>query len=398
MSGRTGFFSNLSVFLAVIAAVLAVIFFPLAFSMAGIEQAVSDGELVAELAVEYLVESDLVYGWLVNSLIRMEASDSGNATAGLLQNLAMEDQILAGRLLVPEDWAARELRNSILAFYTWLEGSTDFPRIVVNTAGLSESMTMGRADRVANVVLAALPECVPGVGVVDPSEELAIETFLAAACRPAEPRAEEYLANAFKESLIQMYQDLPAETELLKKPPQERIEEINDTRSTLQHLLGILKGIALAPMFLLGVIMVLRVRSWKDLGFWWGIPMLAGGLLSVPAALLVPGLGAVLLRVVERNAVQPIPRIQLLKPLLRDLLAHARGPILTGAFLLTAGGLLLFLFLHVRLRGRNAGAAASPGSGEVAGMTLRVSAEDGEIDSGERDASPDDSTPSGMFG
>lgn len=34
------------------------------------------------------------------------------------------------------------------------------------------------------------------------------------------------------------------------------------------------------PLSLLGVIMALVVRSWRGLAWWWGIPLLAGGLLS----------------------------------------------------------------------------------------------------------------------
>ncbi|MBN1265874.1 MAG: hypothetical protein JXA25_10305 [Anaerolineales bacterium] len=402
MPKAAGFLSNLVTFLAIIAAVLVVLLFPLTFLFAGVADVTADQELVINLTARHFVESDLLYGWLVNSILDSESSpgeggDGGSMQAVLL-DLALEDQILISKLLLPKEWAAAEIKTNTNELYTWLNGQVDYPKLVLHTGSLSESMTMVRADMVARVLIGSWPGCSPEVVSGYQTGELSKEEFLSSACKPAEERAQEYMINQLKESLMDMYKDLPDETALLQRPDQRRLVELDQTRENILRVFKIMMWSWLIPVFLLGVVMVLRVRSWRNLGLWWGVPLLVAGLLSIPAALFVPRLGEVLIRVIDRNADQPLPRIQLLGPMLQELFTHARRMILIPASILIIGGLILVLFLYGLLRQGSKKAAIS---GEIAVDNIESLVQI-EPDSSSLPQEPsvagENQTPSGMFG
>jgi len=401
MQKTAGFFANLATFLAIIAVVLSVLFFPFAFLSAGVADVTADQELVIDLTSRHFIESDLLYAWLVNIFLSSE-SEPGNDSAddamrAVLLDLPVEDQILISKLLLPRDWAAAEIKMNLNEAYAWLQGMVDFPYFSLHTKSLSESMTLIRADRVAQVLVDSWPACLPEVINRYQSGELSMADFLSDACKPREARAHEYLVNQLKESVMEMYTVLPDEVALLKDVDQEALDQANNARSTILQLYRLMTLGWLIPVFLLGIVMVLRIRSWRELGTWWGGPLLAAGIFTIPAGIFVPGLGVILLRVIERNTDQPAVRINLLRPLLLDLFTQARGMILLSSFILIFAGafLLILVFGFLERKTQKLSVAKNLYVDKTAGIIsdIKTSGSNQPLEE-----IKEDDTPSGMFG
>lgn len=350
MGEGAGFFKVVARFFAVGAAVLAVVLFPMSFSTAGLAEVVSDYETISELAEEHLIQSDLLYSWLVQGFLSSDAGEeqSTNVFYDVLMTLEPARQLAASKLLIPKDWAAAQLSAILEETYIWLGGGNDYPVLMLDTGALSASMNTSRAERIARIVLSSWSTCSPEMISGRSPVEIKPDEYLENACVPEEPLAVRVVERHAADSIMAIYEELPETLFLVDEVPPEDVQEFIDARKGLLRLQSLMMSLWLAPVLLLGIVMVLQIRSWRGLGHWWGIPLAAAGFLAVPAAALLPAFGRMLLRIVMRNIQEPIPRIQMLQPFLYDVLAEARGFVFGWAIvLIVAGGFMALVFSYI---------------------------------------------------
>lgn len=79
------------------------------------------------------------------------------------------------------------------------------------------------------------------------------------------------------------------------QPYSQDMDDIAAMKEWIRLARALSRSSWLLPIALLGLIMALAVRSWGELGRWWGIPLLIGGVLTLLLAVLVTAMGEVLL-------------------------------------------------------------------------------------------------------
>ena len=98
------------------------------------------------------------------------------------------------------------------------------------------------------------------------------------------------------------------------------------------------------PASLLGVIMILTIRSMQEIGKWWGIPLLIGGLLSIMVIGLVSvGRGDLIRDMLVNFAPVGTPFYQAFEIVLLGILVAVIRLAFFHALLITGAGLALWL-------------------------------------------------------
>jgi hypothetical protein len=396
----SAFLSGFLRIVALIIAVTAVFAFPVSLVSAGTGRALADKELVVNLVREHLVESDQVYKLILQEMsLPDERGDNGSSPGifqVLLEHVEPAERLWIIKLLVPEEWIAVEMEANINAIYEWLQYRADYPRFSFQTRELSAAITREKAERIADGLILSWPECSPDVILHIHTGELSPGEILDYRCSPPVEFPRDMLVGAAAESIMMLFNSLP--DELVFNEPVEKIqrEEINETRSRLNRLLTVLVWLWLFPVFLLGLVMAMQIRSWRSLGLWWGIPLFSSGILALPGGLFIGSAGRVFLGIIQQNAEISLPLIQILKPFLRDLLVSSRPLVLFMAFCLIATGGLLILFAVIRPWSGKTNQSESQERATASGFSelshIGTSSLQDDNNSG------DDHTPSGMFG
>ncbi len=402
MSRVSAFLSVFIRTIALIMAVTAVLAFPVSLVSAGTGRALADKELVVNLFREHLVESDQVYKLILQEMsFQDDRGDNGSSPVifqMILEHVEPAERLRIVKLLVPKEWIAEELEANINGIYEWLQYRADYPRFSFQTRELSAALTREKAERIADGLLVSWPECSSDLILQIQTGELSPGAILDNRCSPPKEFPRDMLVDTAAESIIVFFNNLPDELSIAEPVEETQKEEINEARVRLNRLLTVLVWLWLFPVFLLGLVMAMEIRSWRSLGLWWGIPLLSAGILALPAGLFIGSVGLVFLGVIQRNADISLPLIQILRPFLRDLLVSSRPLVLFLAFcLITSGGLLL-LFTVFRPRSASIRKIGFPDSHsrESEKFSELPQIETSFLQDESRPG--DDQTPSGMFG
>jgi hypothetical protein len=168
------------------------------------------------------------------------------------------------------------------------------------------------------------------------------------ACLPAEPALKRDLVNRGAFWLVEEYHALPPEISLLDNQGNaQMMGDLVNVREMLRLVHVIMQWSWLAPVLLMGLIMALIIRSWRELGLWWGIPLLSSGLLIIPIALITPAFaGKTLFRLfLEQQWPAMMDRSMLMGFILAVVSRSQKILLVRGLIIAIAGGLLLALGL-----------------------------------------------------
>jgi hypothetical protein len=143
-------------------------------------------------------------------------------------------------------------------------------------------------------------------------------------CEPPDPMRSALTRFAAMRLRVQL-EEMPSTISMLEQGPSGPADpEVLAEKEQIRLLRGFSRWGWLVPFSMLGDIMALAVRSWRGLTRWWGVPLLAGGLLSFVPVVLALMVGQPMLD--QMVAEMDIP------PVLNDvLLSVAKG--LAGAIL-----------------------------------------------------------------
>ncbi|RME08858.1 MAG: hypothetical protein D6803_00160 [Anaerolineae bacterium] len=290
----------------------------------------------------------LVEGDLLPAALQTYASEALNihpdeAQAELARNalatLTLEDWRALRDILLPERILSPWVHAIVEGVFTWLEGDAPTPKITLEMGEIKKHLAGAGGKQLIAYTLEALPPCTPDMLKALLSGEVVI-------CRPQESS------------------DIPLD-EIASSYMENAVAAIPDTLVLDQNLFGGAAGLALSSIKLqfnlartvirwgpyLGVVLLLliaalAVRSGRELGRWWGIPLILGGGLTALAGSLISRLPS-LLAGISPPAGMPAALGKALPQVMAYLGAKALQPLLLQGGVILGIGLLLLVIMSL---------------------------------------------------
>jgi hypothetical protein len=297
----------------------------------------------------------------------------------------LEREYLADRLL-PNEWVQSQVRASVEDVYAWIDDDRARPDIQIDLRPIKDALRSGGATLFVEVVVDSWPPC-----TVEQLAEMTgtvlglVEGF--PLCQPGEPFRTAVVAMSGEALLLSLYA-LPdslsiSDGSAAADPEMLRFKEDVRLARALSRW-----GWVLSPI-LLGLIMALAIRSWRGLAWWWGLPLLLGGLLTVAGSFASRATVVRLAAAVGRQPGMPQVFGELLDAAAATWMGMATRTALTHAAITVAIG------LAVSVLGLVLGRIRRP---VPARARVRVSPPTGRDDTVRFPKDDDGERPSGMFG
>ena len=232
-------------------------------------------------------------------------SEGGDA----LQFLTDDDYLSIAALLFPNHWVSDQVSENLENLLLWFETENPSPDLKINLVPLHEYFNQGGSNRIAKIVVDSWPQCTVQQArqlerVLEDDSSVRFEF-----CRPVGelyPRLVDYA----DQKLQQYNKNLPSEIPLLEQlNSDESPPALEGFRQAVLRLLLILNILRPVPFLFLGLIMAFAIRSWRDLGMWWGIPLSLGALFVLIFVILARGVGQnILIKSIYEG--QQVPAVQ----------------------------------------------------------------------------------------
>jgi hypothetical protein len=244
------------------------------------------------------------------------------------------------RELAPPHWLRTQMEQAVRDFIAVTEEPKldELPDLVISLSEVKARALGEPGDRALATVIEALPACSPAQLPFELSRDKPI-------CKPAGLDLNPFLSE-LKALLAPLVRRVP-DTYRVSWQPEQRdvIEDLQRAGQLLKKLQFALLLLAALNMALLGLIWVLAVRAPAEWLRWTGVPLLLLGLLTLLAALLIPGIVAWGL---DNNAVLaegdlPVALTQSLEQAIRDYSLLAFRPTRLVGLVLVVVGMLLTL-------------------------------------------------------
>lgn len=316
------------------------------------------------------------------------AEGGGPSLKGALSFLTPQERDYLAERLLPPDWVREQLQAGLDDIYAWVDNDLARPNVHVDLRPVKETLRQGGADELIEVVVDSWPPC-----TVEQVNEMAGQIFGLAEgfpfCEPPEPLRTGMVGMAGEAIKLSLY-TLPDQLSVSGERADEKADpEILKFKEDLRLARALARWSWLLPPALLGIIMALAIRSWRGMAWWWGLPLILGGLLTLVAPVGV--------RLASRAVVGGVASGPGLPPIVADIFrAVAEGWVTSalrvvgvhGGIILFAGsGLFAFGLWQGRRTQRTAPAPPQPPIPMAATLALPSEPEP-----------PEEETPTGMFG
>jgi hypothetical protein len=287
MEKPSGCVSSLARILAYFLIVLLIITVPLSLLAGNTLRVMFSASTLSDVVARYLVirgglREQLIDHFISSAWSTQNASEYNKA----LDYLDTQDRSEIAQILFPDDWVKGQIQVNVDAFLNWVESEERIPKLVLNLQPIRTQFQEGGSYRISELVVASWPPCNS-----DQTQQMdralgEDPPKLSDFCRP-EGDLHDRLVDFVNRSLLNQVRNLPSEIPLMNELGQEEgTLQIEEFRRNLLSLLFVLKCSRLFPILFLGLIMILVVRSWRDLGRWWGIPLVLGASLAILIVLL----------------------------------------------------------------------------------------------------------------
>jgi hypothetical protein len=291
------------------------------------------------------MESLLVEGML--SSANSPDGEEGDGGPVFLAYLGAGERERLVETMIPPEWARAQLEHILTSLYAWINGETEVPDLTVDIESTRQRLRAGALEEMMTLIVDSLPACTGEqlarmASLTDPStDEADLDT-----CLPPEPQRSALIDFATQE-FLQPIEALPDRIAIGSDSAEQQplTPELAALRAPLRAAKLVLQWGWLLPAALLGLIMALAVRSRRDLGRWWGISLIAGGLLTLGLALAPT---AALRRWVESRAGPaevPAVALEAANDLAAGLEQDLRRDLALSASIAALGGAAMFLTL-----------------------------------------------------
>jgi len=339
--------------LAAFIAFIIVLALPISLLIYDVARVVFSPEIMSDLLTTRLVESGVIRGFITDSLLSPESlQEQGPGEfdfSRVIENLSPEERGAIVDILIPPEWIEEQISASFNAIYFWIDDDRPLPLIHLDMAPIKERLLGGGVIEVVDTIVDSWPSC--SAAQMEHLREV-VEfggEFPAFLCEPPEPFRSKVI-NLISSQLIQMVREVPSELSLSgDQPYSQDMADIAAMKEWIRLARVLSRSSWLLPIALLGLVMALAVRSWGELGRWWGIPLLIGGVLTLLLAVLVTAVGEVLLTSqlsdLKREAEAVYGLLMVIIGSLKDviigsLLFHAALVSVIGLVLLVGGWLI----------------------------------------------------------
>lgn len=302
--------------------VLLAVGLPIAMLASSVTGGFFDAQLVTEVLSEHLIQPGDLRQLLAQELLRPDSAPDQEDEISFqswLVYLEAEDRSAIAQILFPDPWINDQLDDNLDRLYIWLDGEQPEPDFQIDLRPVKQRFLAGGSLQLAEIIVASWPICTDSelVYLLEAAIGSGDQEFIA--CQPPSP-LRTVMVELLVEGLV---------SEALQTPDQVGLGELFGDQDAQETALELKRGISrlktlataawLLPASGLGIILALGVRSWRQMPLWWGLPLLATGLIGVLIALLVAsalpdwisGIG---------QAAGPNPLMDPLKSALRDLL------------------------------------------------------------------------------
>lgn len=308
------------------------------FSPETLSRAVVESVTGSQIGQQFL--NDEIMPNLVAGTSRSDEFDFDQAFRDLDQ--ADREQIIS--ILVPDDWLEKQIKNAIGSLLNWIDEDQAQLAIELQIEPLKESLYRGGSEQVLEIIVDSWPPC-----TLDQMEMMSTAAeeegqVPVVYCEPPEPFRTRLLEFANSELLLQIGQ-LPSVVAMNNDGANGNgFENQLEVKQSLRTVRALSQTMWFLAVGLLGVIMALAIRSWKELSRWWGIPIMLGGFVTLLMAIGLNqrGGGLLLNRFSElQNTEGPIR--EMVSLLIRGLMDSVVGTIQVHSVLIGLLGLAIFL-------------------------------------------------------
>ncbi len=246
------------------------------FSSSVLSEALSELFLLRGGVREQLVEAFFISGWL-EGYSREEANP--------FEFLNTQDRIQISQTLLPDEWIRAQVQASFITIMEWIE--TDAQKLELNFdfSPIKQGLLDGGSNSIIDTLVNSWPNCTR-------QQELILQRALSSNkpiqkfefCQPSgdlSTQLVEHLDRVFQEYVRNIQSDIPFLGEV---DDSNDINALTDVKTQLLRLSLWLRWMRLLPLIVAGLIMALVIRTWVELGRWWGIAFMLGatfGLLLV---------------------------------------------------------------------------------------------------------------------
>lgn len=346
--------------IAFLLSLLVTLVIPLSMLGYNVARVVFDPPLVERVITEIVVESDLIpvaLGWLSErrAAERAEAEQpSPEDEPDIVQLLEFVDSDGWGRIkaeVLPDEILVEWVSVTVDGVYAWIDSDDRIPDITFNMQPFKDRVNSQHGSNSVQIVYDSLSPC----------EQVEIDDFLSRLdaapvgkevpynlCQFPDPWHDDQFSD-YHESLLDVVENVMPKFALSQELAQvETPGGIGP--EALKNQLRLTRSLArlapLAALALLLLILLLTVRSWREFGRWWGLPLLIGGFLVVLIALLYSPIIVTLLAAGPMSEVPPLVRHEAAQAVIR-LAKVIFGPMLPQSLVVFAVGLVLTILATV---------------------------------------------------
>ena len=299
-------------------------------------------DAISSVVSDHLIESGAVHSLLLDLLVEEPAAVDDPTGGGLktaLANLTPESRRKLAETLLPPEWIEEQVSRGVRSFYSWALGGQSTLELTIETKALKTSLLEGGLRRIVETIVLSWEPCTPSQ----------LRQFLVAAsdarpgdmplCRPPADLEDAFLKRV-TESLAGEIERMPAQFDLASG---WGAGQLVDLQAWLRLTILIARWSWLIPLLALGLVMTLSIRSWRDLGSWWGMPLFMAGALALILLLLAKLSADSLLAQAMLSGAFPALLKEPFELAARDLWTRMTNLAAWHAILATGAGLLLFL-------------------------------------------------------
>ncbi len=202
-----------------------------------------------------------------------------------LSELAIDDWNRIIDIVIPDKWLENQIKETIVSVNAWLDDDRLRPDLKIDLHPIKEKMQGDGLHEIINLIVDSWPTCTQAQ--VDQMQQSMIESGQAPIlyCEPPEPLRSElidFAARRFQE----FFREMPATFSLFELDEgNQNPEDVDLFKERIRTIRAFTMGGWLLSAALLGLIMVLAIRSWRDVAIWWGIPILVAGVLTIALGL-----------------------------------------------------------------------------------------------------------------
>ncbi len=287
--GSSGCLKQIIRMIALFLAVLFVITLPFTVTSQSTSQMIFSSEAVTNLVSSSLLGSGLLERYMLEAVFQGGLAPGGGADEGAfteaLQYLSPAERQMVIQQIIPDGWVEDQISTSVESIFFWIDDESPTPGIKLDLIPIKDRLIDGGIEEIADTVVDSWPSCSPEQ--INMMRKAAVRggELEFDICEPPEPfrtKVVEIVTITFYEWV----RESPSSIEF-QEESEESFEEIMALKEQIRFLRAIMTFGWFLPIALLGLIMALSIRSLRNLGSWWGVPMTLGGILTIIAALLV---------------------------------------------------------------------------------------------------------------